>query len=183
MNEIKPLTELTVAELWKEVKVTEEEIWGDLKLEAQIFLKRILEGAMEDEVMEYIGISRKYERTSNRTTQRNGYYERDLETELGLVSELEVPRTRDGGYRTKVFKRYQRRQNSVNESIKDMFLAGISTRRVGEVLKPLIGTKALVKNFVYESMKKFWELLYKELLERGIIYVPPWSEIFLFYIH
>jgi len=140
MKKLKPLTELTVAELWKEVKVSEEEIWGDLKLEAQLFLKRILEGAMEDEVMEYIGISRKYERSSNRTTHRNGYYRRDLETELGLVRKLEVPRTRDGDYNPKVFNRYQRRQHRVNEVIKDMFLAGISTRRVGEVLKPLIGS-------------------------------------------
>ena len=135
----KPLTELTVAELWKEVKVSEEEIWGDLKLEAQIFLKRILEGAMEDEVMEYIGISRKYERAEERVSQRNGYYKRDLATELGEVRELEVPRTRDGKFRTKVFKRYKRRKGKVDRAIKDMFLAGVSTRRVREVLRPLIG--------------------------------------------
>lgn len=140
MNYVKPLTKLTVAELWKEVKVDEEEIWGDLKFEAQVLLKRILEGAMEDEVMEYVGISRMYERSSDRVTHRNGFYNRDLETELGLVRELSIPRTRDGEYRTKVFRRYQRRQNSVNDAIKDLFLAGVSTRRVGEVLKPLIGS-------------------------------------------
>lgn len=137
--QVKALSELKVSELWKEIKVTEEEVWGDLKLEAQLFLRRVLEGSMEEEVMDYIGISRKYERSEERETQRNGYYKRDLETELGLVRELEVPRTRDGGYRPKVFKRYKRRQEAVNESIKDIFLAGISTRRVGEVLKPLIG--------------------------------------------
>jgi len=137
--QVKALSELTVSELWKEINVTEEEIWGDLKIEAQVFLKRVLEGAMEDEVMDYIGISRRYERSEERETQRNGYYKRDLETELGLVRELEVPRSRDGGYRPKVFKRYKRRQEAVNDSIKDIFLAGVSTRRVGEVLKPLIG--------------------------------------------
>jgi transposase-like protein len=137
--QVKPLSELKVSELWEEIKVTEEEIWGDLKMEAQVFLKRVLEGAMEDEVMDYVGISRRYQRCEQRATQRNGYYERDLETELGLVRELEVPRTRDGGYRPKVFKRYQRRREAVNDSIKDIFLAGVSTRRVGEVLKPLIG--------------------------------------------
>jgi transposase-like protein len=134
----KALSELTVSELWKEIKVTEEEIWGDLKIETQVFLKRILEGAMEVEVMGYLEISRRYERSEGREGQRNGYYQRDLETELGLVRELDVPRTRDGGYRPKVFKRYQRRQEAVNDSIKDIFLAGVSTRRVGEVLKPLI---------------------------------------------
>ena len=139
-QQTKPLTELTVAELWKEVKSTEEEIWGNLKLEAQLFLKRILEGAMEDEVMEYIGISRKYERTEGRVSQRNGYYKRDLETGSGVVRGLEVPRTRDGKFRTKVFRRYKRRGEEVDEAIKDMFLAGVSTRRVKEVLEPLIGS-------------------------------------------
>jgi transposase-like protein len=95
--QVKSLSELKVSELWKEIKVTEEVVWGDLKLEAQFFLRRILEGSMEEEVMDYIGISRKYERSEERETLRNGYYKRDLETELGLVRELEVPRTRDGG--------------------------------------------------------------------------------------
>ena len=139
-QQTKPLTELTVAELWKEVKVSEEEIWGDLKLEAQLFLKRILEGAMEDEVMDYIGISRKYERREERVSQRNGYYKRDLETGSGVMRGLEVPRARDGKFRTKVFRRYKRRRQEVDEAIKDMFLAGVSTRRVKEVLEPLIGS-------------------------------------------
>jgi len=120
-QQTKPLTELTVAELWKEVKVSEEEIWGDLKLEAQLFLKRILEGAMEDEVMDYIGISRKYERREERVSQRNGYYKRDLETGSGVMRGLEVPRARDGKFRTKVFRRYKRRGEEVDEAIKDMF--------------------------------------------------------------
>ena len=140
MQSVKGLTELTVSELWKEIKVSEEELWGDLKIEAQVFLKRILEGAMEDEVMEHLGISRKYERSEERGNQRNGYYQRDLETELGLVRELRVPRTRDGGYRPRAFQRYKRRQEAVNGSIREIFLAGVSTRRVGEVLKPLIGS-------------------------------------------
>lgn len=139
MQSLKGLSELKVSELWKEIKVTEEDLWGDLKIEAQVFLKRILEGTMEDEVMGHLGVSRKYERSEDRETQRNGYYQRDLETELGLVRELRVPRTRDGEYRPQVFQRYKRRQGAVNGSIKDIFLAGISTRRVGEVLKPLIG--------------------------------------------
>ena len=97
VNQVKPLTKLKAAELWEEIKVTEEEVWGDLKCGAQVFLKRILGGTMEDEVMCHLGISRKSERSEARETQRNGYYKRDLETELGLVRELRVPRTRDGG--------------------------------------------------------------------------------------
>jgi len=174
MKNTKPLTELTVAELWEEVKVTEEEIWGDLKLESRILLKRLLEGAMEDEVMEYIGISRKYERCSERATSRNGYYKRDLETELGEVRGLKVPRTRDGKYKTKVFRRYKRRSEGVDKAIKDMFLAGVSTRRVKEVLEPLIGsspsaqtvsevTKSLnaeVRKFHRRKLKDWYKYLF-----------------------
>lgn len=140
MQSLREIGELKVSELWKEIKVDEEELWGDLKAEARVFLKRLLEGAMEDEVMSYLGISRRYERSEKREGQRNGYYRRDLETDLGLVRELQVPRTRDGGYRPEVFSRYQRRQEGVNRAVKDIFLAGVSTRRVGEVLKPLLGT-------------------------------------------
>ncbi len=167
--QVKTLSEVTVSELWKEIKVTEEEVWGDLKIEAQLFLKRILEGSMEEEVMDYIGISRKYERSDQRESQRNGYYERDLETELGLVRELEVPRTRDGGYSPKVFKRYKRRQEAVNESIKDLFLAGVSTRRVGEVLKPLIGANpsaSTVSEVVKSLDKQVREFHYRALFDR-----------------
>jgi len=138
--QLKKLSELKVSELWKEIKATEEALWGDLKIEAQVFLKRILQGAMEDEIMDHIGISRHYERTEERKTSRNGYYTRDLETELGLIRELQVPRSRDGSYTPGVFQRYKRRKQAVNTAIKDIFLAGVSTRRVGEVLRPLIGS-------------------------------------------
>ncbi|MEM5784812.1 MAG: transposase, partial [Candidatus Aenigmatarchaeota archaeon] len=140
MNGQKPLTELKVSDLKEFVKITEEEIWGDLQEEAKIFLKKLLEGAMEDEVMEYIGISRKYERTEGRQSQRNGYYSRDLETELGKIERLSVPRSRDGGYRPKVFERYERKRPLVRRAIKEMFLSGISPRKVKEVLEPLIGS-------------------------------------------
>jgi putative transposase len=96
---------------------------------------------MEDEVMGHLGISRKYERSEARETQRNGYYQRDLETQLGLVRELKAPRTRDGEYRPRVFQRYKRRQEAVNGPIREIFLAGVSARRVAEVLKLLIGTQ------------------------------------------
>ncbi len=161
MNGQKPLTKLKVSDLKEFVKITEEEIWDDLQEEAKIFLKKLLEGAMEDEVMEYIGISRKYERSEERQSQRNGYYSRDLETELGKIERLSVPRSRDGEYRPKVFERYERKRPLVKRAIKEMFLLGISTRRVKEVLEPLIGSSPsaqTVSNVVAEldeEVRKF----------------------------
>jgi len=132
---VKELTELRLSELWAEVK---EDFWGDLKQEAQRGLKVLLEGRLEWEMEEYIMAS-PYERTAMRQDYRCGYYARDLETELGVIGGIRVPRCRKGGFEPKVFERYQRRQPQVNRAIRDIFLAGVSTRRVAEVLKPLLG--------------------------------------------
>jgi Transposase and inactivated derivatives len=133
MNGSKPLTKLKLSDLWKVVKVSEEEIWGDLQQETKLMVKKLLESSMEEEIMEYIGISRKYERSEKRQSQRNGYYERDLETELGKIEKLSVPRSRDGGFKTRVFERYERKRPLVKEAIREMFLAGVSTRRKQQI--------------------------------------------------
>lgn len=107
---LKSLDKLRLSDLWKEVKITEEEIWEDLKEEMKLVLKKLLESSMENELMEYIGVSRKYERSDSRVSYRNGYYQRDLETELGKIEGLSVPRSRDGNFRTKVLEKYQRKR-------------------------------------------------------------------------
>ncbi len=101
-------------------------------------VKRLLESAMEEELLECLRVGR-YRRTELRRGYRNGYRQRDLLTELGLVEHLRVPRDREGSYRPGVVKRYQRRQARVNQLIREVFLAGVSTRRVGEVLAPVLG--------------------------------------------
>jgi putative transposase len=59
-------------------------------------------------------------------------------TRLGLLRRLRVPRTRRG-CRSQLLQRYQRRQESVNELVREAFLRGVSTRQVGEVLEPVLG--------------------------------------------
>ena len=137
MVQIRDLTEITVEELWKEVK-TEDDWWGDVKEQTRSGLKRLLEGAMEGELLEQLSAGW-YRRTESRRGYRNGYRYRDLLTELGMVEHLRVPRDRDGAYLTEVLPRYQRRQEQVNETIREMFLTGVSTRKVQEVVRPLLG--------------------------------------------
>ena len=60
-------------------------------------------------------------------------------TEMGLLEGVRVPRSRRGTYQPAVFARYQRRQPRVNQLILEMFVAGVATRRVGEVLEALLG--------------------------------------------
>lgn len=94
---------------------------------------------LEAEVEALIGAA-PYQRSSQRRDHRNGYYQRDLVTGVGLVEALLVPRSRKG-HQTQVFKRYQRRQAQLDEAMCDMFVGGVSTRRVGQVVEVLTGTK------------------------------------------
>ena len=136
MYQVKDLTKLTVKDLWKEVK-SEEEWWGEINERVLGMVKLILESSLENELLEFLQASR-YVRTEVRRGYRNGYYERDLFSQHGVIKSLRIPRARTG-YSSKILSKYQRRQPQINRMIRDMFLAGISTRRVGEVLDQVWG--------------------------------------------
>lgn len=135
---VKDLTELTLKDLWKEVK-TEEDWWGDISERTVHMVKLILESSLEEELVEFLQASR-YQRTELRKGHRNGHYEKSLYTRFGVIKEMRVPRARES-YPSKVLPRYQRRQDEVNEMVRDMFFTGVSTRRVGEVLAKIKGEK------------------------------------------
>ncbi len=136
MYQVKDLTKLTVKDLWKEVK-SEEEWWGEIGEIVQGMVKLILERSLEEELVELLQASR-YVRTEVRRGYRNGYYERDLFSQYGVIKALRIPRARKS-YSSKILPNYQRRQSKINKMVRDMFLAGISTRRVGAVLDQVWG--------------------------------------------
>ncbi len=133
---VKDLTEITLRDLWKEVK-DEDDWWGDINERTLNMLKLIFESSLEAELLEMLQANR-YQRTEVRRGYRNGYYEKSLYTRIGLIKALRIPRSRQT-YESKVVPRYQRRQDDVNNLMRDMFLAGVSTRRVGEVLATVNG--------------------------------------------
>jgi len=137
MVEVRDLTKLRVRDLWQEVKDEESDWWGDFKAQTLRVVKRLLEGAMEEEILEQLRVDR-YRRDKLRRGYRNGYRYRSLLTEFGLLDEVRVPRDREGSYHPAVFERYQRRQQRVNRLVREMFLLGVSTRKVQEVLSPLL---------------------------------------------
>lgn len=103
-----------INQLWAEVK----DYYVDWEQEAfaepgRRLLRRMLENAMKAEVLGYIKRPR-YQRSRPLIDYRNGYYHRNLVTSMGLIPRLRVPRTRKGGVRTKVFRRYQRRWKEVD---------------------------------------------------------------------
>ena len=101
-------------------------------------VKRLLEEALEAERRDWLGVGQYVREDEVRRDYRNGYYRRDLGTRLGLLRRLRVPRTRRG-CRSQLLGRYQRRQESVNELVREAFLRGVSTRQAGEVLEPVLG--------------------------------------------
>ena len=125
-------------EWWQEVKGN---FWEEeAKPQVLRLVKELMESTMKEELEEYTGRKR-YERKQENTYYRNGYYKRALVTEFGTVNEIKVPTVRGGSFRPSVFKRYKRYQDIVEDIVEDIFLSGVSTRRVGAALSKLLDTK------------------------------------------
>jgi putative transposase len=81
-----------------------------------------------------------YQRSHKRKDSANGFYCRSQTSSFG-TTELKVPRTRSGRFRTQVLERYQRRSQAVDQAIKQVFVSGVSTRQTGAALSGLLGEK------------------------------------------
>ncbi len=84
--------------------------------------------------------ARKYERSTGRVNSRAGHYKRKLHTTSGEV-ELKVPKLREAKFETAIIQRYRRRESSVEEALMEMYLAGVSVRRVEDITEALWGTR------------------------------------------
>jgi len=82
----------------------------------------------------------RYERTAARQDTRAGYYKRKLHTKAGEVT-LSVPKLRQQKFETAIIERYRRRESSVEEAMIEMYLAGVSVRRVEDITQALWGTR------------------------------------------
>lgn len=82
----------------------------------------------------------RYERSEARRDTRAGSYERKLQTKAGEVT-LKVPKLRQQTFETAIIERYRRRESSVEEALIEMYLAGVSVRRVEDITEALWGTK------------------------------------------
>ncbi len=109
-----------------------------LQEKMRLAIQKTLITVLEEEVDNFVQAAL-YQRTPSRKDYRNGYYERDLVTTVGAIEDLPVPRTR-GGFHTELFERYQRRQAELDEAICDMFVKGVSTAGVGEIMEALTDT-------------------------------------------
>ncbi|SRR6266487_2836684 len=98
----------------------------------------VIEEVMREELKQFLGAAWG-ECTPERKGYRNGTYTRTLATSSGPIEDLEVPRDREGHFQTQVFDRYSRYEPQVAEGLTQMFVAGVSTQKVGEVTQTLMG--------------------------------------------
>src|SRR5689334_19066058 len=98
----------------------------------------VIEEVMREELEHFLGAAWG-ESTPERKGYRNGTYTRDLATSSGPIEDLHVPRDRDGDFHTQVFDRYSRYEPHIAEGLTQMFVAGVSTQKVGDVAETLTG--------------------------------------------
>jgi len=98
----------------------------------------VLQTAVATEFTRFMGAG-PYERTAARTGWRNGYKPRTLKTRVGTI-ELRIPQDRSGQFSPSLFERYQRSEKAFMLAMTEMYLQGISTRKVTQVVETLCGT-------------------------------------------
>ena len=84
--------------------------------------------------------ARKYEHTEHRISTRAGHYTRKFHTKAGIV-ELKMPKLRQIPFETQIIERYRRRESSIEEALVEMYLAGVSVRRIEDITEALWGTR------------------------------------------
>lgn len=121
------------------VENLQESFWGDFQGQTRQRLKELLEKDAEQQMAEYLGL-RWHERVrgAERVDYRNGFYERDYVTALGVIR-LRIPRTRLRSFLPGCIRPLERRSPEVAELIRQAFLRGISTRQVGKVAAVVTG--------------------------------------------
>ena len=100
-------------------------------------VRAVMQEMLEAEMTDAIG-AEKGERTPARVSYRSGYYTRTLVTRVGKL-ELRVPQDRDGRFSTELFERYQRSEQALVATLAEMYVQGVSTRKVKAITEELCG--------------------------------------------
>lgn len=125
--------------LSKVIRIDESEIRGHLDEMVRGTVEETLNAMLDAEADEMCNAQR-YEHSPDRVDTRAGSYKRKLHTKAGEV-EVKVPKLRKQTFETAIIERYRRRDISIEEAIVQMYLAGVSVRRVEDITEALWGTR------------------------------------------
>ena len=121
------------------IAVDEEELRTHVSEVVRQSVEETLNGLLDAEA-DTLCQARRYERNAERASTRAGHYERNLQTKAGTV-QLKVPKLRHMPFETAIIERYRRRESSVEEALVEMYLAGVSVRRVEDITEALWGSR------------------------------------------
>jgi transposase-like protein len=121
------------------VQLNEAAIKGELKTLVKNSVEETLNALLEHEADELVKADR-YERSNQRQGYRSGHYQRNFTTTSGDVT-LHVPKLKGIQFETAIIERYRRRETSIEEALIEMYLAGVSVRRVEDITEALWGTR------------------------------------------
>ena len=125
----------------KIVQLNEEVIKGQIKELVRGSVEETLNELLDAEA-EKLTQATRYERSEKRQSYRSGHYNRNLTTTSGDVK-LKVPRLKGIPFETAIIERYRRRESSVEEALIEMYLAGVSVRRVEDIAEALWAVRYL----------------------------------------
>ena len=141
------------------VQFNEEIIKGQIKELARGNVEETLNELLEAEAEKLTQASR-YERSEARQGYRSGHYDRNLTTTSGDVT-LHMPRLKGSAFETAFIERYRRRESCVEEALIEMYLAGVSVRRVEDITEALWGSKVSASTI-------------SELNKKAYVYIEAW---------
>lgn len=121
------------------IKINEAQIQSHLGQMVRRTVEETLNTMLDAEADQLCNAQR-YEHTEARTDQRAGHYKRTLHTKAGEVA-LKIPKLRQAKFETAIIERYRRRESSVEEALMEMYLAGVSVRRVEDIPQALWGMR------------------------------------------
>ena len=131
--------EMVVGEFRDVIRVNEGQLKSHVREVVRDSVEETLNGLLQMEADRLCGAKR-YERSPERLDTRAGQYERKLLTPAGEVK-LQVPKLRKLPFETEIIERYRRRESSVEEALVEMYLAGVSVRRVEDITEALWGSR------------------------------------------
>jgi putative transposase len=140
-------------------RINLQEIFGANKDGLKELLREVLQEVLEQEMTDAIG-AEKGERSPGRIGYRSGYYSRGLVTRVGKL-ELRIPQDRQGQFSTQIFERYQRSEKALVSALAEMYIQGVSTRKVKAITEELCGHAfsasaiSAVNKTLDESLERF----------------------------
>jgi putative transposase len=151
---MEPRTDVTETRaLDKVIRIDEAQVQAHLSEMVRSSVEETLNALLDAEA-DRLCQAKRYERTAARQDTRAGSYPRELHTKAGEVT-LKVPKLRTLPFETAIIERYQRRETSVEDALIEMYLAGVSVRRVEDITEALWGTR-VSPSTVSELNKKIY---------------------------